>query len=51
MYPSEGSTIRVSDTVVRPVVGGSGAYAGARGSAETTHLPDGSWKHVFRLTP
>ena len=50
-YPSEGSTIRVSDTVVRPVVGGSGAYAGARGSAETTHMPDGSWKHVLRLEP
>ena len=50
-YSSAGSTISVSETAVRPVVGGSGAYAGARGSAESTHLPDGTWKHVFRLLP
>jgi hypothetical protein len=50
-YPSAGSTISVSDTAVRPVVGGSGTYAGARGSAESTHLADGTWKHVFRLLP
>jgi hypothetical protein len=50
-YPSAGSTISVSDTAVRPVVGGSGIYAGARGSAESTHLADGTWKHVFRLLP
>ena len=50
-YPSAGSTIEVSAAAVRPVVGGSGAYAGARGSAESTHLPDGTWKHVFHLVP
>jgi hypothetical protein len=49
-HPSAGSTISVSDTAVRPVIGGSGAYAGARGSAESTHLADGTWKHVFHLT-
>ncbi len=51
IYPATGSTIAVADTVTRPVIGGSGRWSGARGSAVTTHLADGSWTHVFALLP
>ena len=51
IYPAAGSTIAVSNTVTRPVIGGSGVWSGARGSAVTTHLEDGSWTHVFTLLP
>jgi hypothetical protein len=50
-YPTAGSTIALAATVTRPVIGGSGTWSGARGSAETTHLADGSWEHVFTLAP
>lgn len=50
-YPAAGSTIKVADTVVRPVIGGSGRWAGARGWAESTHEADGSWTHTFHLEP
>jgi hypothetical protein len=49
VYPAQDSTIKTADTVVRPVTGGSGIYAGARGWVESTHLADGSWRHVFHL--
>jgi hypothetical protein len=51
VYPATGSTIKVAATVSRPVIGGSGAYAGARGWAESTRLADGTWSHVFHLQP
>ena len=50
-YPAAGSTIKVADTVVRPVIGGSGRWAGARGWAESVHEADGSWTHTFHLEP
>ena len=51
VYPAAGSTIKVAASVSRPVIGGSGAYAGARGWAESTRLADDTWKHVFHLQP
>lgn len=51
IYPAAGSTIAVANTVTRPVIGGSGMWSGARGSAVTTHLEDGSWRHVLTLLP
>lgn len=51
IYPTAGSTIALAATVTRPVIGGSGTWSGARGTAETTHLADGSWEHVFTLVP
>lgn len=51
VYPTAGSTIAVAQTVLRPIIGGSGTWSGARGTAATTHLADGSWKHVFTLLP
>jgi hypothetical protein len=51
VYPSASATIAVGATTVRPIVGGSGVYAGARGFAESSHLADGTWRHVFHLMP
>lgn len=51
VYPAAGSTIKTADTVVRPVIGGSGRWNGARGWAESTHEADGSWTHAFHLEP
>jgi hypothetical protein len=48
-YPADGPTIAVGDTTVRPVVGGSGRFAGASGEAITAHLEDGTWVHEFDL--
>lgn len=32
----------------RPIVGGTGTFAGAVGEVDTTHNSDGTWTHVFR---
>ena len=48
-YPAAGATIPANTSTVRPIVGGSGAYAGARGWAESFHLADGTWRHVLHL--
>ncbi|MEI7745174.1 MAG: hypothetical protein WCK58_15670 [Chloroflexota bacterium] len=50
-YPKDQATIAAGTSIIRPVVGGSGAYNGARGYAETIHAADGSWKHIFHLLP
>jgi hypothetical protein len=49
LYPPAGSTIAVGAETVRPVVGGSGIYAGATGEAISTNLGDEGWSHVFRI--
>jgi hypothetical protein len=51
VYPSASATIAIGATTIRPIVGGSGIYAGARGYAESSHLADGTWRHVFHLMP
>jgi hypothetical protein len=43
-------TIAKQSVAVRPVIGGSGKYAGARGWCVSTHHADGAWTHVFHLT-
>jgi len=48
-YPSSQSTIAAGLSLVRPIVGGSGRYAGANGWAVTEHLGDDSWRHTFHL--
>lgn len=48
-YPTAGSTVKVDATLERAIVGGTGRYAGAKGTVVTTHLPDGSWQHVLRI--
>ena len=49
VYPAAGATIAVDSSTIRPITGGSGAYAGARGWCESFHLADGTWKHVLHL--
>lgn len=48
-YPGNESTIATGAALVRPVIGGSGAFHGASGSAFTEHFQDGSWRHTFEL--
>ena len=48
-YPAASSTIATGSNLVRPIIGGSGPYYGATGSAVSEHLPDGSWRHTFEF--
>lgn len=48
-YPRAGSTVKVAGALERAIVGGTGKYAGARGTVVSTHLEDGSWQHVLNL--
>lgn len=47
IYPNAGSVFVVASTLERPLVGGSGEYAGANGWVISDHLPDGNWTHTF----
>ena len=49
-YPAASAVLAVDSTTIRPVVGGSGIYAGARGYVESTNRGDAGWKHVFHIT-
>jgi hypothetical protein len=49
LYPSDGATIAPGTKTVRPVIGGSGIYDGARGQVFSTNLGADGWTHVFRL--
>jgi quercetin dioxygenase-like cupin family protein len=50
VYPAAGSTIAIDSAIVRPIVGGSGRFAGASGWAESEHLVDDSWRHTLHIT-
>lgn len=49
-YLSRAPTFARRTVTVRPVTGGSGAFAGARGWCRTIHYADGRWTHTFVLT-
>ena len=49
LYPAAGATLAVGAKVVRPVIGGSGTYAGAVGQVISTNLGDQGWTHVFKV--
>ena len=49
LYPAAGATIAVGARVIRPVIGGSGIYAGAAGQVISTNLGDPGWTHVFKI--
>lgn len=49
VYPAAGATLPVGARVVRPVIGGSGKYAGAVGQAISTNLGSNGWTHVFKI--
>jgi quercetin dioxygenase-like cupin family protein len=48
-YPAGGQTIALGSIVTRPIVGGSGAWAGASGWVESERLDDDTWRHTFHL--
>jgi hypothetical protein len=48
-YPAQGPTLSRGVALVRPIKGGSGKYAGARGWAESIHGDDGNWSHTFNI--
>jgi hypothetical protein len=50
LYPSTGSTFKPSMSLARAILGGTGAYAGARGEVITTHFADDSWVHEFHFS-
>ena len=50
VYEISQPTLGIGVVTIRPIIGGSGKYSGARGFVETTHLADNTWKHVFHLT-
>ena len=49
IYPAAGATLADGARVVRPVIGGSGKYAGAAGQAISTNLGAKGWTHVFKI--
>lgn len=49
IYPSGGATLAVGARVIRPVIGGSGTYAGAAGQVISTNLGPNGWTHVFKI--
>ena len=48
-YAEAAPAVAVRSVVTRPVIGGSGKYAGARGWVLTTHYADNTWTHEFHL--
>jgi hypothetical protein len=50
LYPPTGATLAPGQRTVRPVLGGSGTYDGARGEVVSTNLGADGWTHVFRIT-
>lgn len=50
LYPSAGATLAPGARTVRPVLGGSGDYKGARGQVVSTNLGANGWTHVFDIT-
>lgn len=48
-YDQAAPTVATKSAVTRPVIGGSGKYAGARGWVVSTHFEDNTWTHVFHL--
>jgi hypothetical protein len=49
VYPAAGATLAEGARVIRPVIGGSGKYAGAAGQAISTNLGAKGWTHVFKI--
>jgi len=49
LYPPANATLAPGQRTVRPVLGGSGTYFGARGQVISTNLGPDGWTHVFRI--
>ena len=49
LYPPAGATIAAGQSTVRPVIGGSGKYSGARGQVVSTNMGANGWTHIFKV--
>ncbi|MFM8896800.1 MAG: hypothetical protein ACKOE2_15900 [Actinomycetales bacterium] len=49
LYPSSSATLSAGQKTIRPVIGGSGTYDGARGYVVSTNRGADGWTHVFHL--
>jgi hypothetical protein len=49
-YAQTAPTLSKKSVTTRPVIGGSGKYAGARGWCVSTHFANDTWTHVFHIT-
>ena len=49
VYDTLSSTLAIGVKTIRPVLGGSGKFAGARGFAESVQRQDGTWSHTFYI--
>lgn len=49
-YPLTSPTLAEGTVTIRPVTGGSGRYAGARGYARTVHTRQDTWTHTFYVS-
>ena len=49
VYPADGSTLAVGTQTIRPILGGSGTYNGARGYVVSSNLGADGWSHVFHI--
>lgn len=48
-YDQQAAVLPKKSSVVRPVIGGTGRYAGAHGWARSTRFADNTWRHTFRI--
>ena len=48
-YQPNKKEMEVGDPQVRSITGGTGAYAGAKGSVSTVHNADGTYTHTFTI--
>lgn len=48
-YPMTSATLARNTVTVRPITGGTGRFAGARGWLRTTHFARGYWRQEFHL--
>lgn len=49
LYPPAGATLAAGQSTIRPVIGGSGKYSGARGQVVSTNMGANGWTHVFKV--
>lgn len=49
LYPPAGATLAPGEKTVRPVLGGSGKYDGARGQLISRNYGPKGWTHTFRI--
>ena len=49
LYPPAGATLAPGTKTVRPVLGGSGTYDGARGQVVSRNYGAQGWTHIFRI--